>query len=59
MRPLDNKKAADCSYAGLELLPDGAFVATTYGYWVEGEEPFIMSPRFTLAEFDRKSKHLP
>ena len=59
VRLLDDKKAADYGYAGLEVLPDGTFVATTYGYWVEGEEPFIMSVRFTLAELDRKSKHLP
>ena len=59
VRLLDNKKAADCGYAGLEVLPDGAFVATTYGHWVEGEEPYIVSVRFTLAELDRKSRHLP
>ena len=59
VRLLDNKKTADCGYAGLEVLPDGTFVATTYGHWVEGEEPYIVSVRFTLAELDRKSKHLP
>lgn len=37
---------------GLELLVDGTFVVTTYGHWVAGEEPYILSVRFTLAELD-------
>ena len=36
----------------LEVLPDGTFVATTYGHWIVGEEPFIMSVRFKVEEFD-------
>ena len=32
VRLLDNKKAAYCGYAGLEVLPDGTFVATSYGH---------------------------
>ncbi len=42
----------DCGYPGLELLPDGTLVATTYGHWVRGEKAFIMSVRFTLKELD-------
>jgi len=55
VRLLDNTKGADCGYPGLELLPDGTFIATTYGHWIEGEEPFIMSVRFKLAEIDAKA----
>jgi hypothetical protein len=40
----------------VELLPDGTFVTTTYGHWVEGEEPYILSVRFTLDELDRLAK---
>jgi len=52
IRLLDNTKDADTAYPGLELLPDGTFVTTTYGHWVEGEEPFIMAVRFRMAELD-------
>lgn len=52
LRLLDNTKGWDTCYPGLELLPDGTFVATTYGHWVQGEPPFIMSVRFRLDEID-------
>jgi len=52
VRLMDNHKAADCAYPGLELLPDGTFVTTTYGHWIEGESPFIVSVRFKLEEID-------
>ena len=52
VRLMDNTHAWDAAYPGLELLPDGTFVATTYGHWVEGEEPFIVSVRFTMSELD-------
>ena len=54
VRLMDNHKQADCAYPGLEVLPDGTFVATTYGHWIEGEEPFIVSVRFKLKEIDAK-----
>lgn len=53
VRLLDNKKGHDTSYAGLELLPDKTFVATTYGHWEKGEQPYIMSTRFSLEELDQ------
>jgi len=56
VRLMDNHKAADCAYPGLELLPDGTFVTTTYGHWIEGESPFIMSVRFKLEEIDAKAR---
>jgi len=54
VRIMDNTKGADCCYPGVELLPDGTFVTTTYGHWTEGEPPYIVSVRFTLAELDKK-----
>lgn len=51
----DPKVTGDCGYAGLELLADGTFVATTYGHWTEGEEPYIVSVRFKLEEVDAKA----
>jgi hypothetical protein len=48
-----NFKGADCAYPAIELLPDGSFLATTYGHWLPGEAPFILSTRFRLDETDR------
>ncbi len=45
IRLMDNQHPWDCAYSGLELLPDGAFLATTYGHWLAGEEPFIVCLR--------------
>jgi len=56
IRIMDNTKGADCCYPGLELLPDGTFVTTTYGHWTEGEPPYIVSVRCKLAELDAKVK---
>jgi hypothetical protein len=53
VRLMDNHNAWDCAYPGLELLPDGTFVTTTYGHWEEGAEPYIVSVRLTMAEIDR------
>jgi len=53
VRLMDNHKGADCAYPGVEVLPDGTFVATTYGHWTPGEEPYIVSVRFTLDELDK------
>ena len=53
---MDNHKSSDCAYPGVEILPGGTFVTTTYGHWIEGEEPFIVSVRFTLKEIDAKAK---
>jgi hypothetical protein len=52
VRLKDNLVSADCAYPGVEVLPDGTFVATTYGHWRLNEEPFILSVRFRLAELD-------
>jgi hypothetical protein len=52
VRLMDNHNPWDCAYPGLELLPGGTFVATTYGYWEEGAPPYIVSVRLTMAELD-------
>jgi hypothetical protein len=54
VRIMDNTKGDDCTYPGVELLPDGTFVTTTYGHWTEGEQPYIVSVRFKLEELDKK-----
>ncbi len=53
VRLKDNIKGADCAYPPVEVLPDGTFVTTTYGHWEKGEEPYILSVRFTLEELDK------
>ena len=50
---LDNVDFFDCGYPGLELLPDGTFIATTYGHWDKGEKPYIKSVRFKMGEIDK------
>jgi hypothetical protein len=52
VRLMDNHVKADCAYPGVEVLPDGTFVATTYGHWTPGEEPWVASVRLTLEELD-------
>jgi hypothetical protein len=56
VRLMKNYVDADCAYPGLELLPGGTFVTTTYGHWTAGAEPYIVSVRFTLAELDRLAR---
>lgn len=56
VRLKDNKHRWDTTYPGVEVLPDGTFVATTYGHWDEGEEPYILSARFTLDELDERAR---
>jgi hypothetical protein len=50
IRLMDNHHDWDCAYPALELLPDGTFVATTYGHWTPGQAPYIVSVRFKLEE---------
>jgi len=52
LRLKDNKHAWDTAYPGVEVLPDGTIVTTTYGHWDDGEEPYILSVRLKLDEFD-------
>jgi hypothetical protein len=51
---LHSYKGGDNGYPGLELLPDGTLVATTYIKYREGPEKHsVVSTRFTLTETDR------
>ncbi|MDB6140567.1 MAG: hypothetical protein JWO94_3639, partial [Verrucomicrobiaceae bacterium] len=55
---LHSYKGGDCGYPGLELLPDGTFVATTYIKYRQGPElNSVVSTRFTLAETDKLAAH--
>jgi hypothetical protein len=52
-----SKRTSDCGYPGLELLPDGTLVATTYIKYRPGpEQNSVVSTRFTLAETDKAEK---
>jgi hypothetical protein len=53
----DNMNSWDCCYPGVELLPDGTFVTTTYGHWEKDKQPYILSVRFNLKELDNKLKN--
>ena len=59
VRLMDNTYAADTAYPGLELLPDGTFVTTTYGHFTAGEEPWVASVRFTTGELDESAFSAP
>jgi hypothetical protein len=51
---LHSHHGGDCGYSGLELLPDGTFVATTYiQYRAGSEKNSVVSTRFKLAETDK------
>lgn len=56
VRLMDNTKGADCAYPGVEVLPDGTFVTTTYGHWDEGKPPYVVSVRFRMGELDALAK---
>ena len=55
VRLMDNHRGADCAYPGVEVLPDGTFVTTTYGHWVKGKSPFVVSVRLGLEELDAEA----
>jgi hypothetical protein len=52
---LHGHKLGDLGYPGMELLPDGTIVATTYlKYWNDDRKHSVVSIRFSLAETDEK-----
>ena len=52
---LHSHAGTDCGYPGLELLPDGTFVATTYIKYKPGPEKHsVVSVRFNLDELDQR-----
>ncbi len=55
VRIMENHNAWDCCYPGVEILPDGTFVLTTYGHWTQGEPPYIVSVRLKLGELDDRA----
>lgn len=55
VRLKDNTKGADTAYPGVEVLPDGTIVTTTYGHWAKGEQPYILCVRFKLSDLDELS----
>jgi hypothetical protein len=55
VRLKDNTYGYDTTYPGVERLPDGTFVTTTYGHWDKGQSPYILSVRFRLSEIDAKA----
>jgi hypothetical protein len=56
VRLMDNTHRSDCAYPGVEVLPDGTLVTTTYGHWTTNQPPYIVSVRLKLAELDQRSK---
>jgi hypothetical protein len=52
VRLMDNLHEWDAAYPGIVRLPDGTIVATSYGHWTEGEEPYIVTLRLTIGELD-------
>lgn len=54
VRLKDNHHRWDCAYPGVEILPNGSFVATTYGHWTPEQSPYILSTRFQLRELDQR-----
>jgi hypothetical protein len=56
VRLMDNTKGGDCAYPGIEVLPDGTFIVTTYGHWTAGEQPYVVSVRLKLDELDRLAR---
>ncbi len=45
-------RPGDTGYAGLDVLPDGTMVSTTYCAIEPGQQPLVVSLRFTLEEID-------
>jgi len=56
VRLKDNTRGADCAYPGVEVLPDGTYIVTTYGHWDKGKSPYIRSVRLKLSELDELAK---
>ena len=55
----DLRESGDLGYPGVELLPDGTFVATTYAVLAPGQRNSVVSVRFKLSEIDGEAQRLP
>jgi len=53
IRIMDNSNSWDSTYPGVEVLPNGNVVTTTYGHWEEGQEPYIVSVQLDMEQIDR------
>lgn len=52
---LHSYAGGDCGYPGVELLPDGTIVATTYiKYWNDARKHSVVCTRFQLSETDSR-----
>ncbi len=52
---LHSHAGSDCGYPGLEVLPDGTLVATTYVKYRPGPEKHsVVSTRFSMSEIDER-----
>ena len=52
---LHNYAGWDCGYPGVELLPDGTIVATTYvKYWNDKRKHSVVCTRLTQADFAKR-----
>ncbi len=58
-RLLRSPKKGDLGYPGVEVLPDGTVVATTYAVLEPGEKNSVVSVRFKLSELDAEAARLP
>lgn len=57
---LHSNAGGDCGYPGMERLPDGTIVATTYIKYRPGNmKHSVVSTRFTLAETDKMLRDMP
>ena len=45
-------RPGDTGYAGMEVLPDGTMVSTTYCVLEPGQQPLVVSVRFTMEDID-------
>ena len=52
-----NYKSGDCGYPGVEILPDGTIVTTTYGHWTQDEPPYILTVRLQIPEIETLLKN--
>lgn len=51
------ERVGDCGYPGVDLLPDGTIVATTYIKYAPGPEKHsVVSTRFRIAELDAMAR---
>lgn len=53
IRIMDNTNSWDSTYPGVEILPSGNVVTTTYGHWEAAVEPYIVSVELDIKQIDR------